>query len=241
MGYLQRGLLGPIAEAEMPAIDAWPVGSVFLSLVDTSPATLLSGGTWVRIAEGKFLVGLDALDTAFDTAAETGGAKTHTHAGHANHVVTQPANHVVTQPANHVVTQPANHVVTQPADHTGVINHTHPLTDPGHVHDEYQNSATTGGLTGWGARDTSTNTASLTDYDTGSATTGMTVDNPAGGVAALAHSATAVDAHSATAVDAHSATAVDAHSATAVDAHSAHDTVSHLPPYFSLYMWQRTA
>ena len=29
-------------------------------------------------------------------------------------------------------------------------------------------------------------------------------------------------------------------SGTAVDAHSAHDTPSHLPPYFVVYMWKRT-
>lgn len=50
---------------------------------------------------------------------------------------------------------------------------THTLTAaqmPAHVHDEYTNTTTSGGLTGWGAaRDTSTNTAALTDYDTGSA------------------------------------------------------------------------
>lgn len=62
----------------MAAIDAWPVGSVFVSIVDTDPATLLSGGTWARIAEGRVLVGQDDADTDFDTAEETGGAKTHT-------------------------------------------------------------------------------------------------------------------------------------------------------------------
>ena len=75
------------------------------------------------------------------------------------------------------------------ADHTDVINHTHPVTDPGHTHVENQNSATTGGLTGWGARDTSTNTSSATGYSTASATTGVTTNNPAGGVAALTHDA----------------------------------------------------
>lgn len=47
---------------------------------------------------------------------------------------------------------------------------THTLTVaemPSHTHDEFNNSATTGGLVGWGAQDTSTNTASLTGYDTG--------------------------------------------------------------------------
>lgn len=73
------------------------------------------------------------------------------------------------------------------AAHTGVIDHTHPITDPGHEHVEQQNSATTGGLTGWGARDTSTNTAAATGYSTQSATTGITVNAPAGAVASLTH------------------------------------------------------
>jgi hypothetical protein len=73
------------------------------------------------------------------------------------------------------------------AAHTGVINHTHPVTDPGHVHVENSNNATTGGLRGWGAPDTSTNTSQATGYSTASATTGVTTENPAGGVASLTH------------------------------------------------------
>ena len=165
----------------------------------------------------------------------TGGAATHAHAGHSAHVVTQPgahSDHIFTQPGGHV-----NHVVTQASDHTGVINHTHPTTDPGHIHDEYRNSATTGGLNGWGAGDTSTNTPLLTGYDTGSKVTGLTVDNPAGAVAALAHAGAAVDAHGAHAggaVDGHSA-----HSGAAVDAHSAHDSVSHEPTFYKLAFIQK--
>jgi hypothetical protein len=71
--------------------------------------------------------------------------------------------------------------------HTGIISHTHPITDPGHVHDEYNNTATTGPNVGWGAQDTSTNNASLTGYDTGSKVTGITVDAPAGAVASYTH------------------------------------------------------
>ena len=57
---------------------AFPVGSVFISVVSTDPATLLGYGTWVAFATGKMLVGIDAADTDFDTVEETGGAKTHT-------------------------------------------------------------------------------------------------------------------------------------------------------------------
>jgi microcystin-dependent protein len=51
---------------------------VFISVVATNPATLLGLGTWVAFGAGRVLVGIDAGQTEFDTAEETGGAKTHT-------------------------------------------------------------------------------------------------------------------------------------------------------------------
>lgn len=58
-----------------------PVGFVFISVVATNPGTLLGYGTWVAIAAGRVLVGIDAGDAAFDTVRETGGAKTVAAAG----------------------------------------------------------------------------------------------------------------------------------------------------------------
>jgi hypothetical protein len=56
----------------------YPVGSIYISIVSTNPATLFGFGTWEAFATGKTLVGIDTSDTAFDTVEKTGGAKTHT-------------------------------------------------------------------------------------------------------------------------------------------------------------------
>lgn len=55
----------------------YPVGAIYTSVVSTSPATLF-GGTWSAFGAGKVLVGLDSVDTDFDTVEETGGAKSKT-------------------------------------------------------------------------------------------------------------------------------------------------------------------
>jgi hypothetical protein len=55
----------------------YPVGSIYISVGSTSPADLF-GGTWSVFGAGKCLVGIDSADTDFDTAEETGGAKTKT-------------------------------------------------------------------------------------------------------------------------------------------------------------------
>ena len=57
---------------------AYPVGSIYISTVSTNPATLFGFGTWAAFGAGRVLVGLNGGDADFDTAEETGGAKTHT-------------------------------------------------------------------------------------------------------------------------------------------------------------------
>lgn len=56
----------------------WPVGSIYIAVVATNPATLLGFGTWSAFATGRTLIGIDAGQTEFDTVEETGGEKTHT-------------------------------------------------------------------------------------------------------------------------------------------------------------------
>lgn len=70
-----EGPEGPPGPGASP-LDAWPVGSVFVTVSATSPVTLLGGGTWVAFGAGRVLVGLDSGDADFETAEETGGAKT---------------------------------------------------------------------------------------------------------------------------------------------------------------------
>lgn len=72
---------------------------------------------------------------------------------------------------------------------SSVVSHTHgvTITDAGHNHLENSNTATTGALAGWGARDTSTSTSAATGYYTASNTTGISAStaNPAGSVSSF--------------------------------------------------------
>ena len=57
----------------------YPVGSIYINAaVATNPGTLLGFGTWAAFGAGRVIVGLNAADSDFDTAQETGGSKTHT-------------------------------------------------------------------------------------------------------------------------------------------------------------------
>jgi len=75
---------------------AWPIGSLFLSVVTTDPATLLGYGTWAAFGAGRMLLGF----TAGDTDEATGGAATHSHA------FTQPADHAALTHAGATVANP---------------------------------------------------------------------------------------------------------------------------------------
>ena len=139
----EQGPEGPAGSVDVSA--AWPVGSIFISAVSTNPATLLGVGTWSAFGAGRVLVGVDASDPDFDTAEETGGAKTHTL------TTSEMPSHTHVQDA---------HTHAQDA-------HNH--TQNAHTHTQSVNSTATGGLSGYTA-DTSTNNSVTSGHSTGSTT-----------------------------------------------------------------------
>ena len=77
---LPAAITAEIAAAVSAAKQAmYPVGSIYTNASDnTNPGTLLGFGTWVAFGAGRVPVGIDAGQSEFDTAEETGGEKTHT-------------------------------------------------------------------------------------------------------------------------------------------------------------------
>lgn len=57
----------------------FPIGSYYTNATsDADPSVALGFGTWIRV-EGRFIVGVDELDTTWDAGLKTGGSKNHTH------------------------------------------------------------------------------------------------------------------------------------------------------------------
>lgn len=151
------GRLEPVDEVpleELPPLPgpvvstAWPVGSVFISVVDTNPATLLGFGTWAAIGAGRVLVGFDSGDADFDTLEETGGAKTHTL------------------------------TTTEIPAHTHIQDqHGHGITDAGHTHLTQRYPTATGGSSGFTIDTSMSGTLADNTLPTKSAVTGVSVNN----------------------------------------------------------------
>jgi hypothetical protein len=55
--------------------EAFPVGSVFITAVETNPAELLGYGEWEAFGSGRVLVGYNDADPDFDTPLKEGGSK----------------------------------------------------------------------------------------------------------------------------------------------------------------------
>ncbi len=103
----------------------WPIGSIYISVSPTSPATLF-GGTWERFGNGKAVVGVDESDDDFKTVALTGGSKTKTiavenlpaHSHSVNINTNEAGSHSHGVGALNTGGQSANHTHTLPAFNT---------------------------------------------------------------------------------------------------------------------------
>lgn len=61
--------------SRISALDAYPVGSIYMSVNATNPSTILGGGTWERIAQGRTLIGEGTSDKTFSAGAKGGESK----------------------------------------------------------------------------------------------------------------------------------------------------------------------
>lgn len=81
--YLASHLEGSALFSEMAAL-LYPVGSIYLSVDATDPATLF-GGEWVAWGSGRVPIGVDSTVSALGGPDKLGGSGSHTHTVSHNH------------------------------------------------------------------------------------------------------------------------------------------------------------
>lgn len=186
-------------------------------------------GTTYGAGDGSTTFNLPNLVNRFpygrnaETIGGTGGATTHTHAGHSAHVFTQPSAHPAMAHSAHTGTDVSAHSGTAVSAHAA---HTHdtPFIDNGP-----QTLSTTTQVFG------ASGTTRTRDY-TGTFTSASGSYAPAevSDTTVGAHTVTQPSNHTVTQPSAHSDHASFGHSGGAVDGHSAHDSPSNMPPYIIL-------
>jgi hypothetical protein len=162
---------------------AYPIGSVYLSVVSTDPATLLGFGTWAQIAQGQALFGQKASDADFNTAEETGGAKTSDALLAHTHTVTD-AGHTHTQDA-HTHVQNAHTHVQNSHSHTIPVGATDDTSSPFDRADAGTNAAGANATNATGTATAVNQDATAVNQNATavnqSNTTGLTVDSAGSG------------------------------------------------------------
>jgi hypothetical protein len=208
------------------AESSYPVGSIYINAnVATNPSdpSMLGFGTWVAFGSGRIPVGLDSGDTDFDTAEETGGAKT---------VALSQANL-----PNVSTGAGTSHNHTQNSHNHTQNSHNHSQNSHDHSNSAHIHSALI--YTG-NSKYLSLNTGGSQYKMTWSGTNGLTNDTRPSQVGITIDNKTATNvAQTATNV-AQTATnnAEAAHTHSLGGSGTAHSNVQ---PYIVVYMWKRTA
>lgn len=183
----------------------YPIGALYTSTLSTNPGTLLGRGTWSAFGAGRVMVGRDGGDADFDTAEETGGAKTVASSGTVS-TPTFTGNALATHSHGAGTLVPSAHAGTAVADHAahthGVTSnvavadhasHTHTYTEvPNHTHPHNLQGGTTAATTGTNvmASTATGGSARAMAIATSNPTSGVATGTTAGPNAALAHSVT---------------------------------------------------
>ena len=57
----------------------YPIGTIFLSVINTNPGTYISGTTWVSWGSGRVPVGVNTSNSNFNSVEKTGGSDSHSY------------------------------------------------------------------------------------------------------------------------------------------------------------------
>jgi len=229
---------------------AFPPGGIILwsGLLTAIPTgwNLCDGTNGTPDLRDRFIVGAHAGDNP----GATGGSNTHTHN---DHTVTQPTISGSTAPGTahtHTATWPVGVPAFNGTPFNAIINHTHPIVDPGHTHVQNSfapriiNSGTAGtvGVQGASAASNANASNAATTATNQTASTGITTTNPVGGVATITPAGTiawpvAVPINATESAHTHP---VGTLAATGT-ATSAHSTANNVPVYFALAFLMKAA
>lgn len=149
----------------------YPVGSIYMSTVDTDPGTFF-GGTWVPWGSGRVPVGVDAEDSNFNDVEKEGGSEAHTHTnpstGSSSAANTGGTSLSVANLPSHTHTQ----VITLSNNSSTTLSYTRGSASTGKLHNYPAvtvNSSANTGSTGSGTAHSHTMAHTHTIGDTGSA------------------------------------------------------------------------